>query len=48
VIFPIRLARVSQLCDSHPSEVLKIGDIVQVKVISVDVSKGKITLKEIK
>jgi uncharacterized protein len=53
VIFPIRLARISQICDKyirHPSEVLKIGDVVTVKVIAVDVAKGKIglTLKGIK
>ncbi len=47
------LAHISQLCNKyikHPSEVLKIGDIVQTKVISVDVSKGKIglTLKDVK
>ncbi len=47
------LAHISQLCEKyirHPSEVLKIGDIVQTKVISVDVAKGKIglTLKGIK
>jgi uncharacterized protein len=47
------LAHISQLCDKyirHPSEVLKIGDVVQTKVISVDVAKGKIglTLKGVK
>ena len=47
------LAHISQLCNKyikHPSEVLKIGDIVQTKVISVDVAKGKIglTLKDVK
>ena len=28
----------------HPSEVLKVGDIVNVKVLSVDVAKKRISL----
>jgi uncharacterized protein len=38
---------ISQLCDrfiKHPSEVVKVGDIVKVRVISVDVPKKRIAL----
>ena len=41
------LVHISQLCDryvKHPSEVVKVGDIVDVTVISVDVEKHKIGL----
>ncbi len=41
------LVHISQICDKfikHPSEVLKVGDIVKVKVISVDVQKKRISL----
>ena len=41
------LVHISQICDKfikHPSEVLKVGDIVKVKVISVDVAKKRIGL----
>ena len=41
------LVHISQICDKfikHPSEVLKVGDIVKVKVISVDVGKKRIGL----
>ena len=46
------LVHISQICDryiKHPSEVLKVGDIVKVKVISVDVAKKRIslTMKEV-
>ncbi len=41
------LVHISQLADrrvNHPSEVVKVGDIVNVRVISVDVAKGRIGL----
>ncbi len=41
------LVHISQICDrfiKHPSEVLKVGDIVKVKVLSVDVKKKRISL----
>ena len=46
------LVHISQICDryiKHPSEVLKVGDIVKVKVMSVDVNKKRIslTMKEV-
>ncbi len=41
------LVHISQICDKfikHPSEVLKVGDIVKVKILSVDVKKSRISL----
>ena len=41
------LVHISQICDRyirHPGEVLKVGDIVKVKVISVDLKKSRIGL----
>lgn len=41
------LVHISQICNKyikHPSEVLKVGDIVKVKVLSVDVTKNRISL----
>lgn len=41
------LVHISQLCDrfvSHPSEVVKVGDVVQVKVLGVDTAKKRISL----
>ena len=41
------LVHISQICDKyikHPSEVLKVGDIMDVKVLSVDVPKKRISL----
>ncbi len=41
------LVHISQICDKyikHPSEVLKVGDIVTVWVLSVDVNKKRISL----
>ena len=41
------LVHISQICDKfikHPSEVLKVGDVVKVKILSVDVKKGRISL----
>lgn len=41
------LVHISQICDKyikHPSEVLKVGDIVKVRVLSVDVAKKRIAL----
>lgn len=41
------LVHISQISDKyikHPSEVLKVGDIVRVKVLSVDVAKKRISL----
>ncbi len=41
------LVHLSQICDKyikHPSEVLKVGDVVTVKVLSVDLEKNRISL----
>ncbi len=41
------LVHISQICDrfiKHPSEVLKVGDVVNVKILSVDVNKNRIAL----
>ena len=41
------LVHVSQICDKfikHPSEVLSVGDVVNVKVLSVDINKKRIGL----
>ena len=41
------LVHISQLCDryiKHPLEVVSVGDIVEVKVLSVDVKKQRIQL----
>lgn len=41
------LVHISEICDrfiKHPSEVLKVGDIVDVSVLSVDASKNRISL----
>lgn len=41
------LVHISQICDKyikHPSEVLKVGDIVNVKVLGVDQDKNRISL----
>jgi len=41
------LVHISQICNryiKHPSEVLSVGDIVKVKVLSVDVAKKRISL----
>jgi len=41
------LVHISRICDrfiKHPSEVLKVGDIVDVYVLSVDVPKKRISL----
>jgi uncharacterized protein len=41
------LVHISRICDKfikHPSEVLSVGDIVRVRVLSVDVAKQRIAL----
>ena len=41
------LVHISQICNrfiKHPSEVLKVGDVVKVKVLSVDGNKKRISL----
>ncbi|NLJ30485.1 MAG: RNA-binding transcriptional accessory protein [Clostridiales bacterium] len=41
------LVHISQICDKfikHPGEVLKVGDIVKVRVLSVDLKKQRISL----
>ena len=41
------LVHISQICDrfiKHPSQVLKVGDVVKVKILSVDVKKKRISL----
>ncbi|MBQ3432654.1 MAG: S1 RNA-binding domain-containing protein, partial [Clostridia bacterium] len=37
----------SQICDryiKHPSEVLKVGDIIKVRILSIDIKKQRISL----
>ena len=41
------LVHISQICNKfikHPSEVLKVGDVVDVKILSVDINKMRISL----
>ena len=41
------LVHISQICDryiKHPGEVLKVGDVVNVKILSVDTKKNRISL----
>ncbi len=41
------LVHVSQICDKfikHPGEVLKVGDVVKVRVLSIDTAKKRISL----
>lgn len=41
------LVHISQICDKyikHPGEVLKVGDVVNVKILSADVDKNRISL----
>ena len=41
------LVHISQLSDrfvKHPSDVVKVGDVVKVRVLSVDVAKKRIAL----
>ena len=41
------LVHISQISDrfiKHPSDVLKVGDIIKVKVLDVDVKKQRISL----
>ena len=41
------LVHISQICDKyikHPSEVLSVGDVVKVKVLDIDLKKGRIGL----
>ena len=41
------LVHISQICDKfikHPLEVLSVGDIINVKVMSVDIEKKRISL----
>ena len=41
------LVHISEICDKyikHPSEVLSVGDIIKVKVISVDAGRKRISL----
>jgi uncharacterized protein len=41
------LVHISQICEryiKHPKEVLKVGQVVQVRVLDVDVKKKRISL----
>ena len=41
------LVHISQLCDryiQHPSQVVKVGDVVKVRVLSVDLRRKRIGL----
>ena len=41
----VHISQISQKRIKHPSEVLKVGDIVSVKVLSIDAEKGRISLR---
>ena len=41
------LVHISQICDKfikHPMDILSIGDVVTVKIVDIDVKKGRISL----
>ena len=40
----VHISQISNKYIKHPSEVLSVGDIVKVKVLSVDEKKGRISL----
>ena len=40
----VHISEISKDYIKHPSEVLKVGDVVKVKVIGVDVNKKRISL----
>ena len=40
----VHISQISKRCISHPSQVLKVGDIVQVKVLEVDLERRRISL----
>ena len=40
----VHISQISNRFIKHPREVLKVGDIVRVKVLSVDIAKKRIAL----
>ena len=40
----VHISQISKRRISHPSQVLKVGDIVQVKVLEVDLERRRISL----
>ena len=40
----VHISQISKDYIKHPSEVLKVGDVVRVKVLDVDVAKKRISL----
>jgi len=40
----VHISEISKDYIKHPSEVLKVGDVVKVKVIGVDIDKKRISL----
>ena len=40
----VHISQISRKRIKHPSDVLKVGDVVNVKVLSVDTEKGRISL----
>lgn len=40
----MHISQISKRRISHPSQVLKVGDIVQVKVLEVDLERRRISL----
>ena len=40
----VHISQISHTRIKHPSEVLKVGDVVNVKVLSIDAEKGRISL----
>lgn len=40
----VHISKLSNKFIKHPMEVVKVGDIVNVRVLDVDINKGKISL----
>ena len=40
----VHISRITDRFIRHPSEVLRVGDIVRVKVLEVDTKRGRISL----
>ena len=40
----VHISQISEKRIKHPSDVLNVGDVIKVKVLSVDTEKGRISL----
>ena len=40
----VHISQISQKRIKHPSDVLKVGDVVNVRILNVDTEKGRISL----